>query len=330
MNLRAWLATARPSGAGAIACIELEAPDGGALERVLVGLGCGGVRPGGVAVRTIAGVDRGVVARWDACGASLMPHGGPEIVRRLLGALRSAGAEIGRAIAHEPRTESAMDDALAAALGRAASARAVDVLLVQPARWAAWRAAGGAGDDRRVLALSAMLNRLVDPPLVVVLGPSNVGKSTLLNALAGRTVAVTADAPGTTRDHVGVTLELDGLTVRWADTPGFGHAGDAALEAARAAVWPLAARAALVVLAGDAVAEPPAAAEVEGVPAVRVALRDDLGGAAWPADVRVSVRAGRGVEDLARAVRTALVPDAALSDQAPWRFWEAGGGGGAG
>lgn len=324
MSVRAWLATARPAGAGAIACIEVVGAPDGSVERVLGELGCGGLSAGRVAVRTIAGVDRGVVARWDERCASLMPHGGPEIVRRVLGALRACGAEIGQVVPGEPRTDAEMDEAVAAALGRAASARAVDVLLRQPERWSAWRARGGRSDDGRVLAVSAELDRLVAPPLVVALGPANVGKSTLLNALAGRTVAVTADEPGTTRDHVGVNLELDGLTVRWADTPGLGHVGDGALEAARTGAMALLGRAALVVLAGDAGAaltEPPP--EAAGAAVLRVALREDLGVALWDADVRVSVRTGRGLEELARAVRGALVGDAALTAPTPWRFWEA-------
>ncbi len=48
-----------------------------------------------------------------------------------------------------------------------------------------------------------VLRRLIDPPLVVAIGPPNIGKSSLLNALAGRSVALVADEAGTTRDHVG-------------------------------------------------------------------------------------------------------------------------------
>ena len=55
---------------------------------------------------------------------------------------------------------------------------------------------------------------------VVILGPVNVGKSTLLNALAEENLAIVTDQPGTTRDPVRTTLDLQGLPVLLADTAG--------------------------------------------------------------------------------------------------------------
>ncbi len=55
---------------------------------------------------------------------------------------------------------------------------------------------------------------------VAIVGPPNVGKSTLLNALAGRDAAIVSDIPGTTRDIVEVRLDLDGYVVVLADTAG--------------------------------------------------------------------------------------------------------------
>lgn len=55
---------------------------------------------------------------------------------------------------------------------------------------------------------------------VVIVGPPNAGKSTLLNALARREVAIVSPEAGTTRDLIEVSLDLDGHKVRVTDTAG--------------------------------------------------------------------------------------------------------------
>jgi len=62
--------------------------------------------------------------------------------------------------------------------------------------------------------------RLRDGFTVVLAGPPNAGKSTLLNALARRDVAIVSPVSGTTRDALEVRLELDGLPVIVVDTAG--------------------------------------------------------------------------------------------------------------
>ena len=54
----------------------------------------------------------------------------------------------------------------------------------------------------------------------MILGPPNVGKSSLLNALAGREAAIVAATAGTTRDVIEVQLDLAGYPVIVADTAG--------------------------------------------------------------------------------------------------------------
>ena len=55
---------------------------------------------------------------------------------------------------------------------------------------------------------------------VAILGAPNVGKSSLLNALAGREAAIVFDEPGTTRDIIEVALDLDGFPFVLHDTAG--------------------------------------------------------------------------------------------------------------
>jgi tRNA modification GTPase len=61
---------------------------------------------------------------------------------------------------------------------------------------------------------------------VAILGKPNVGKSTLLNALAGRDAAITSEHAGTTRDVIEVRMDLGGLPVTLLDTAGIREAAD--------------------------------------------------------------------------------------------------------
>lgn len=71
---------------------------------------------------------------------------------------------------------------------------------------------------------------------VAIVGLPNAGKSTLLNALAGRDAAITSEIAGTTRDVIEVRMDLGGLAVTLLDTAGLRESGDAveALGVARA------------------------------------------------------------------------------------------------
>jgi len=84
----------------------------------------------------------------------------------------------------------------------------------------------------RAHAASARAGALVrDGAAVVLLGPPNAGKSSLLNALARRPAAIVAPSPGTTRDALEVPLDLGGLAVTLVDTAGLRAAPADAVEA---------------------------------------------------------------------------------------------------
>ena len=78
----------------------------------------------------------------------------------------------------------------------------------------------------RALASAEAGERLREGYNVVIAGPPNVGKSTLMNVLAGREVAITSPFAGTTRDPIEVFLDLRGYPVTLVDTAGVRESAD--------------------------------------------------------------------------------------------------------
>jgi tRNA modification GTPase len=77
----------------------------------------------------------------------------------------------------------------------------------------------------------APAERLHDGIEVVIAGPPNSGKSTLLNALATREAAIVSPLAGTTRDIIEVPLAIEGIAFRFADTAGLREDEDDCIEA---------------------------------------------------------------------------------------------------
>jgi tRNA modification GTPase len=77
-----------------------------------------------------------------------------------------------------------------------------------------------------VLAAQGRSERLREGLVVAIAGPPNVGKSTLINQLARREVAIVSPHAGTTRDVIEVQLDLDGYPVALIDTAGIREACD--------------------------------------------------------------------------------------------------------
>ena len=97
------------------------------------------------------------------------------------------------------------------------------------------------GDDMAIWLTRPAAEVIADGLSVVIAGPPNAGKSTLINALANRELAIVSPVAGTTRDVIETPLALDGIAMRFSDTAGLREeSGDAiemvGIDRARAAV----------------------------------------------------------------------------------------------
>jgi tRNA modification GTPase len=146
--------------------------------------------------------------------------------------------------------------------------------------------------------------RLREGVEVVILGPPNAGKSSLLNRLAGREAAIVSEEAGTTRDIVEVRLDIGGVPVTLADTAGLREAGGAIeREGIRRALM-RAEKADLRIMVAargaDGRIEGDSGMTVTGTATddIRVLNKVDLGGDCPAGFIAVSARTGEGIEEL--------------------------------
>ncbi len=175
------------------------------------------------------------------------------------------------------------------------------------------------------LAAAPAAERLREGLEFVILGPPNAGKSTLLNALAGEEVAIVSDTPGTTRDAVGVRLDLGGVPVHLTDTAGLRDTTDSIEAEGVRRARARAEKADFIILVaapGEDFAPAPA-----GIPCLQLRTKADLGtegvsartGAGMAqlrsqlAEVAVALIDTKGVAALARPRQIACVRDTAAA-----------------
>jgi len=154
---------------------------------------------------------------------------------------------------------------------------------------------------------------------VVLAGQPNVGKSTLLNRLAGEELAIVTELPGTTRDAIRQTISLNGVPVHLIDTAGLRESEDPVEKIGIARTWAAIGRADLVLMMvdstqGESTADRAILAQLPASPSrVTVMNKIDLVGRPPALDksgddtrVWLSAMTGAGLDTLENAILEAV------------------------
>jgi len=168
---------------------------------------------------------------------------------------------------------------------------------------------------QEVLAASQQGSLLREGIHVVLAGQPNVGKSSLLNRLAGEELAIVTEIPGTTRDAIRQTINLDGIPVHVIDTAGLRESSDPVEKIGIARTWAAIEEADLVLLLldvtqGENAADHSILAQLpKALPRISVMNKIDLVGRApaverVPESTRVwlSAKTGAGAGELRQAI----------------------------
>jgi tRNA modification GTPase len=281
-----------------------------------------------------------IVCRRGSEEVEIHCHGGKQSVARIVAALTAAGGEqVDWRQSIAQRTPCQLASEAQVALAAAATLRTAKVLLDQyhgalrqeleaiHGLLAAENSEEAAERVNQLLHLSDFGLHLTRPWRVTIIGLPNVGKSSLVNALAGYRRAIEFDQPGTTRDVVSVTTAFDGWPVELSDTAGLHAISDEVESAGVALAHDELRRADLAIWLLDATViarektlsvEELASQQAEDVTApwdrsrtLIVVNKCDL--AAPRADLRgnflaVSATAGPGIPELIETVARRLVP----------------------
>ena len=155
------------------------------------------------------------------------------------------------------------------------------------------------GELRGEIDGSRIAERVRDGFEVAIVGPPNIGKSTLLNRLAQREAAITSEVAGTTRDVIEVRMDLQGLPVTILDTAGLRETSDRVESIGIARAISRAKAADLRIFLDDGETAP---LLTPGPEDIVVRGKGDL----YPDGASVSGLTGQGVSDLVARIATIL------------------------
>ena len=157
-----------------------------------------------------------------------------------------------------------------------------------------------------ILANSTQGALLRDGLRVVLIGQPNVGKSSLLNRLAGEDVAIVTPVPGTTRDSIRSLIHVEGMPIHIIDTAGLRDTADAVEKVGIERTWAAIREAGMALLVVDATQgmrvsdRAILAALPEGLPVVSVLNKIDLvpDFETFGGETPVSAKTGEGIATL--------------------------------
>lgn len=313
-----------PPGTGAIATIEVTGPRAWEVARKLF-------RPAGKPLPEVPqvnqfwfgtlGSDELVLAVTSADTIEVHCHGGRRVVRWMIEQFLANGCIEGR--------PSHPSDARGGLLQQAPTLRTASILLDQ-------LNGAFANEVRRVLVIfetspieardplsclaqlgNTIGRHLVEPWKVVIAGPPNVGKSSLVNALAGYQRSVVSEVAGTTRDAVSVRTAFEGWPVELIDTAGLREAEGLEAEGITLAeqevtqadlvLWVIDGTTPELTSASNAIPSKKLLAVINKSDAITGWGSDPNAGDAWEM-LLVSALTGEGIATLAAEIISKLVP----------------------
>ena len=345
-NCKTFASVTTAKGMGAISSIQVAGPSAKAIIKKIfkpaggkeADFGIGNILTGNI-VDGEQVVDHVVIGCESENNFAINCHGNPIIIEMIMQLLSSHGAE--PAGAEEMLERRFAEDARINTIAIEAKLAQLKTVTLEGAKLIAGQAGGGlgkiahewlanlnsltlediGGQCKQILADSRTAHLIINGCKVVIAGPPNSGKSTLLNCLSGRQKAIVTDIAGTTRDWVTGRCRADRLLIELIDTAGLDENlseknsidGESQRRAARLlAVCDLA----LFVLDGSkkfakAGSAPP---KLKSGKILVVFNKSDLGGKLgenqldfdFAAGVRISAKTGDGIDALLEKIREVL------------------------
>lgn len=338
MTVLAAVTTAK--GTGAISSIQLSGARGGAIIEKIFEPGEGKkcrLETGNILVGNIVDggqiVDHVVVGCEGQGDYSISCHGNPIIVEMIMKLLKDEGAEL---VTAEELLGVKFADEDGNTIVQEARLGQLKAVTLEGAKVIANQANAGLSrtatnwleekkslekikaECERILADSVTAGLIIKGAKVVIAGPPNSGKSTLLNCLCGRTKAIVTDIAGTTRDWVGARCRAESLLMELVDTAGldekFSARDDIDKESRKRALELLTDCDVVLFVLDGSTAEKQEIKFDKGKKVIVVLNKSDIGCELYEEQlslefdgcVRISAKTGEGIDELVEKIRGVL------------------------